>query len=49
MFAPVRETKDKLTFRWSERELESISDYLGKLAMLWEEERKKHQGRNKAK
>jgi len=48
MFIPLRQAIVKLTSSYSEAELESISDYFKKLVVIWEEERKKLQQRNKA-
>jgi len=44
----LRQAIVKLTSSYSEAELESISDYFKKLVVIWEEERKKLQQRNKA-
>jgi DNA-binding MarR family transcriptional regulator len=49
MFASGREAVDRLSSSYSESELETIADYFRRLASLWEEERKKLQGRGKAK
>jgi DNA-binding MarR family transcriptional regulator len=49
LFASARNAIDELTSSYDENELKLISDYLGRLAFLWEEERKKLQQRNKVK
>jgi len=40
-FAPLREKINKLTARYSEKELLVIAEYLTKTTVIWEEERKK--------
>lgn len=49
MFASGREAIDELTSSYSEEELEVISNYLSRLATLWEKEREKLQQANKVK
>lgn len=49
IFASARKAVDELTSSYHEKELELISNYLGQLAMVWEEERIKLQSQNKAK
>jgi DNA-binding MarR family transcriptional regulator len=41
IFTPVRDSIDKLTASYSEKELELIADYLKKVAAIWEAERNK--------
>ncbi len=49
MFASASKAIDELTLSYNENELELISNYLGRLAMLWDEERKKLQRRIETK
>jgi DNA-binding MarR family transcriptional regulator len=49
MFASARKAIDELNSSYDENELEILSNYLGRLAAVWEEERKKLQRRNTAK
>lgn len=49
LFASGRKAIEKLTSSYSERDLEVISDYLGKLGSLWTEERERLQQRLKAR
>lgn len=46
MFASAREAIDALNSSYDEKQLETISTYLGRLAAVWAEERKKLQQRN---
>jgi DNA-binding MarR family transcriptional regulator len=43
IFASARKAVDELASSYDEKELELISNYLGRLAIVWEEERKKLQ------
>ncbi len=49
LFASASKAIDELTLSYDENELELISNYLSRLAMLWDEERKKLQRRIETK
>lgn len=49
LFASGREAIDQLTASYSESELKIIADYFIRLVTVWEGEREKLKGRNKAK
>lgn len=49
LFASGREAIDRLNSSYSESELETIAGYLGKLVLVWEQEREKLRQRKRPK
>jgi len=49
LFAPARKAVDELNASYGEAELELISGYLGRLAAIWDEERRKLPAPNTSK